>query len=113
MRKIGKMYSEYTSEDIQCHMEPDFRYSSFFVLAEMTSANEYVEYIAGKIQTFKRHNVVIKTKIMHIKGSGKPCLVLDQQGSDIEPGCLTAKRSENGLIARMDIMPCSFYELIP
>ncbi len=113
LRKIGKMYSEYAAEDIQCHMEPDFRYSSFFVLSEMTSANEYVDYITAKIQTFKRKNIVIKTKIMHIKGSGKPCLVLDQQDSDIEPGCLTADRSKNGLIARMDIMPCSFYELIP
>ena len=38
LRKIGRMYSEYATEDIRCHMEPDFRYNSFWVLEEMTSA---------------------------------------------------------------------------
>ena len=27
LRKIGRMYSEYATEDIRCHMEPDFRYN--------------------------------------------------------------------------------------
>jgi hypothetical protein len=59
LRKIGRMYSEYATEDIGCHMEPDFRYSSFWVLEEMTSAAQYVDYITGKIQTLKKENVVI------------------------------------------------------
>ena len=110
MRKIEKMYSKFVIEDIYCHMELDFRYSSFWVFSEITSAKEYVEYIIEKIQTLKKINSVIKTKMMRIQGSGKPCLILEQ-GPNMEPACLTVERSANGLIARMDMAPSSFYKL--
>ena len=112
LRKIEKMYSEYAIEDIYCHMELDFRYSSVWVFSEMTSAREYIEYITGKVETLKKNNVVIKTRMLHMKGSGEPCLVLEQN-ADTEPACLTVKRSERGLIARMDMAPVSFYRLVP
>ena len=111
LRKIEKMYGEHTIEDIRCHMEPDFRYSSFWVFEEMVSAARYVDYITGKIQTLERENIVIKTQMMYIRGTGQPCLVLRQP--DTEPICLIAERSENGLIARMDMMPAGFYKLVP
>ena len=111
LRKIGRMYSEYATEDISCHMEPDFRYNSFWVLEEMTSAAQYVHYITGKIQTLKKENIVIKTSMMHIRDWGKPCLVLGQE-PDIKT-CLFVERSKNGLIAKMDMMPKDFYKLVP
>lgn len=111
LRKIEKMYGEHVIEDIRCHMEPDFRYSSFWVFEEMVSAARYVDYITGKIQTLERENIVIKTQMMYIRGTGQPCLVLRQP--DTEPICLIAERSENGLIARMDMMPAGFYKLVP
>ena len=111
LRKIGRMYSEYATEDISCHMEPDFRYNSFWVLEEMTSAEQYVDYITRKIQTLKKENIVIKTSMMHIRDWGVPCLVLEQQ-PDIET-CLFVERSQNGLIAKMDMMPKGFYKLVP
>ena len=111
LRKIGRMYSEYATEDISCHMEPDFRYNSFWVLEEMTSAEQYVDYITGKIQTLKKENIVIKTSMMHIRDWGKPCLVLEQD-PDIET-CLFVEHSKNGLIAKMDMMPKGFYKLVP
>ena len=111
LRKIGRMYSEYAIEDISCHMEPDFRYNSFWVLEEMTSAEQYVDYITRKIQTLKNENIVIKTSMMHIRDWGKPCLVLEQE-PDIKT-CLFVERSKNGLIAKMDMMPKGFYKLVP
>ena len=111
LRKIGRMYSEYAIEDISCHMEPDFRYNSFWVLEEMTSAKQYVDYITGKIKTLKNENIVIKTSMMHIRDWGEPCLVLEQE-PDIET-CLFVERSKNGLIAKMDMMPKGFYKLVP
>ena len=92
-------------------MEPDFRYNSFWVLEEMTSAAQYVHYITGKIQTLKKENIVIKTSMMHIRDWGKPCLVLEQE-PDIKT-CLFVERSKNGLIAKMDMMPKGFYKLVP
>lgn len=112
LRKIEKMYSEYAIEDIYCHLELDFHYSSVWVYSELTSARDYVEYITQKVQTLKKSNSVITTRLMHIKGTGEPCLVL-KQSPDIEPACLTVKQSDNGLIARMDMAPSSFYQLEP
>ncbi len=112
LRKIEKLYSTYSIEDIFCHMELDFHYSSVWVFSELTSARDYVEYITQKVQALKRSNSVITTRLMHIKGTGKPCLVL-KQNSDMEPACLTVKRSDNGLISRMDMAPSSFYQLEP
>ena len=110
LRKIEKMYSEYAVEDIGCHMEPNFRYNSFWVLEEMTSAAQYVDYITGKIRTLEKENIVIKTRMMYIRDWGQPCLVLEQ-GPDTEV-CLFAERSKNGLIAKMDMMPAGFYKLV-
>lgn len=112
LSKIAKMYSEYAAEDIFQHMELRFRYSSFWVFEEIASAKEYVEYITGKVQTIKKAKAAVKTKIMHIKGSDKPCLVLEQKPG-VEPACLTVDRSKNGLIAKMSMMPSSFYKLAP
>ena len=111
LRKIEKMYSEYAIEEIRCHMKSDFRYNSFWVFEEMKSAARYVDYITQKIQTLERENIVIKTRMMHIRGTGQPCLVLRQPGT--EPICLIAERSPKGLIARMDMMPAGFYKLVP
>ena len=117
------MYSEYYMEDISCHLAPDYRYNSFWVLTEITSADEYVDYITGKIQTLKETNTVIKTKMMYFREPDyqlmlfsdereipKPCLLL-MQVFDKEPVCLFVERSANGLIARMDMMPAGFYDL--
>ena len=111
LRKIGKMYGEYAIEDIRCHMKSDFRYNSFWVFEEMKSAARYVDYITAKIQTLQKEKIVIKTGIMYIRGTGQPCLVLRQPGT--EPVCLIAERSPKGLIARMDMMPAGFYKLVP
>ena len=111
LRKIEKMYSEYAIEEIRCHMKSDFRYNSFWVFEEMKSAARYVDYITQKIQTLERENIVIKTRMMHIRGTGQPCLVLRQPCT--EPICLIAERSPKGLIARMDMMPAGFYKLVP
>lgn len=54
LRKIEKMYSEHTVVNIDQHMEPDFRYSSFWVLDEMTSAREYVDYIPEKWKRLRK-----------------------------------------------------------
>ena len=47
LRKIEKMYGEYSIEDIRCHMKSDFRYNSFWVFEEMKSAARYVDYITA------------------------------------------------------------------
>ena len=111
LRKIEKMYGEYSIEDIRCHMKSDFRYNSFWVFEEMKSAARYVDYITAKIRTLERENIVIKTEMMYMRGTGQPCLVLRQPGT--EPVCLIAERSPRGLIARMDMMPAGFYKLVP
>ena len=105
------MYGEYSIEDIRCHMKSDFRYNSFWVFEEMKSAARYVDYITAKIRTLERENIVIKTGMMYIRGTGQPCLVLRQPGT--EPVCLIAERSPKGLIARVDMMPAGFYKLVP
>jgi hypothetical protein len=110
LRKIEKMYSEYSIEEIRCHMKSDFRYNSFWVFEEMKSAARYVDYITAKIRTLEKENIVIKTRMMYIRGTGQPCLVLRQPGT--EPVCLIAERSPKGLIARMDMMPAGFYKLV-
>ncbi len=111
LNKIAKMYSEYAEEDIFHHMEPGFRYSSFWVFEEIISARKYVDYITRKVQTIKRAKAVVKTKMMHIRGSEKPCLILEQKPGK-ESVCLTVERSENGLISKMSMMPSSFYALV-
>lgn len=109
--KISKIYSQYEPIDIYQHMEFNFRYSSFWVFSEITSAAEYVDYITNKAKTLKENGQMMKIKMMHIKDSGKPCLVLEQKGDD-DPACLMVETSNNGLISRMDMMPISFYILV-
>lgn len=111
LNKISKIYSQCIPVDIYPYMELNFHYSSCWIFSEITSAAEYIDYITDKSKTLKESGKMVKTKIMHVKGSGKPCLVLEQEGNN-DPACLMVELSNNGLVARMDMMPCSFYTLV-
>lgn len=120
LRKIAKMYSEHVYEDIDCYLERDFHCGSFWEFDELTSAEAYVSYIRRRVAAFGRANVDIRTTIMYLNAPGgmfdeppgKPFLVIERIRNP-DKLCLFVKRSENGLIARMDMMPCSFYDLVP
>jgi len=120
LRKIARMYGEHVYEDVDCHLERDFHYSSFWVFSPLTSADDYINYIRRKVEAFRTGNAVIKTTIMYLnfpggmfgEPAGKPYLVIDQAGIEAI-ACLFVTRSENGLIARMDMMPRDFYDLVP
>ena len=111
LQKIGRMYSDCVMEDIVCHMELNFKYSSFWVFTELKTAMEYEDYITKKIKAIRKSNNVVKTRMMHFKDTGKPCLLLEQ-APGTEPACLFVERSKNGLIARMDMMPSGMYKLV-
>lgn len=91
-------------------LPPDFRYSSQMVLAEIESAAEFLDYIAGKLRAIAEGGAEAHAEmgvIAHgprgVPGmEGRPCVVLAQGGRD-EVKALVMAGVEDGVLRRLDM----------
>lgn len=62
--KLGKAYQMYDVSIIEDYLADDMHYASMWVLHEMTSKREYLEYLTGKLITLKRVGVHMDFEIV-------------------------------------------------
>ena len=87
---------------IESLLDDNFHYSSFWVLEEMTSAKQYLDYLKGKFATLRRSGSLVKAE--HIPG--RDFIILTQDNRNRCGIILTV--NDLGLIARADMMPIEF-----
>lgn len=83
-------------------LDDDFHYSSFWVLEEMTSAKQYLDYLKGKFATIGRTGSVVQAE--HVPE--RNFIVLTQDNKRKCGIILTI--NDDGLIARAEMMPIEF-----
>ena len=83
-------------------LDDNFHYSSFWVLEQMTTAEQYLDYLKGKFATLRRSGSLVKAE--HIPG--KDFIILTQDNRNRCGIILTV--NDLGLIARADMMPIEF-----
>lgn len=83
-------------------LDDNFHYSSFWVIEEMTSAEQYLNYLKGKFATIRRTGSEIKAEYV----SGRDYIILTQDNAR-KCGIIIIV-NDHGLIARADMMPVEF-----
>jgi hypothetical protein len=79
----------------------DFHYASQSVLAEISSKDEFTEYMTAKLETLKRSGVETTAKMGHWSAyGGGPGVVLSQ---DQRPICTAVAKVRDGSISRIDL----------
>ena len=85
-------------------LDDDFHYSSFWVLEEMISAEEYLDYLKSKFATIRRTGSVVLAEYFPERNF----IVLTQD--HIRKCGIILTINDKGLISRADMMPLEFCE---
>lgn len=62
--KLAEAYTKYDASIIESYLADDMHYASMWVFQEIMSKQEYMDYLAGKLQTMKRTNKTLDFKIV-------------------------------------------------
>ncbi|WP_311030582.1 hypothetical protein [Mesorhizobium koreense] len=79
----------------------DFHYASQSVLAEISSKEEFTEYMTAKLETLKQSGVETIAELDYWSAyGGGPCVVLSQ---DHRPICTAIAALKDGKLSRIDL----------
>lgn len=79
----------------------DFHYASQSVLAEISSKDEFTEYMTAKLETLKRSGIETTAELGHWPAyGGGPCVVLSQER---RPICTAIATLKGGEVSRIDL----------
>lgn len=56
LEKLAEAYQTYDASVVEDYLAEDMHYASMWVFHEMTSKEEYINYLKGKLETMKRTN---------------------------------------------------------
>ena len=78
--KLAEAYTKYDASIIEPYLADNMHYASMWVFEELTSKQEYMDYLVGKLQTMKRTNKTFKFEIVAGRMHSKALLVDDRAG---------------------------------
>ena len=79
LNKLAEAYQTYDASIVEDYLADDMHYASMWVFHEMTSKEEYMDYLTGKLQTLKEHRVQIEFQIVQGKIHKKALLVMNDE----------------------------------
>jgi len=100
--KLAEAYTKYDASIIEPYLADDMHYASMWVFHEMTSKQEYMNYLVGKLQTMKRANKTFDFKIVAGRMHSKALLV------DANAG-FVADFNEQGKVKMINITAPEFF----
>lgn len=107
--KLAKAYNTYDCSELEKYLADDVTYDSTWVLDQLKSKTQYLDYLRGKLNTMNRTGTKTNFVMMHKRNHGKPVLMVSPEIPEGGYGAFTAEADENGLIKAVHITPASFY----
>lgn len=107
LEKLAEAYQTYNASVIEDYLADDMHYASMWVFHEMTSKDEYLDYLKGKLETMKRTNTKIEFEIVKGGMHAHALLVTNQLGPNGEQLGFVADFNENGQVEMVN-MTASF-----
>ena len=104
---LKNTYENYSVDFIKDILSEDMTYDSVWVLAQITSKEEYLNYLNPKLKAMKESNVVINFLMVYQEGQGRPHLIFTPKNQGAF-GCFTIEEN-NGLIKAIHLEPANFY----
>lgn len=106
--KLAKTYQTYEVSIIEDCLADDMHYASMWVFHEMTSKDEYMDYLTGKLQTLKDHGVRMEFQIVQGGMHQKALLVTNDEAPEGKIG-FVADFNEEGKVKMLNITVQAFF----
>ena len=110
LEQLANAYSIFDSSAIEPYLAYNFTHTSMWVLTDITSKKEYLDYLSAKLRTMKNASVNNKFRIVYDKRDGRPYLICNQKTPEGDFGLFEAK-TENGKIIQVALMASSLYPI--
>ena len=103
LRAYATMMNTLNVDAIEPLLADDFHYSSQWVLAEITSKQEYLDYIRPKLKAVRDSETNVWAEMAHLEQEiPGPCVVLAQNSKDNLLSLILGKVA-NGKLTRLDM----------
>lgn len=103
LRAYANMMNTLNVDVIEPLLADDFHYSSQWVLAEITSKQEYLDYIRPKLKAVRDSETKVWAEMAHLEQEiPGPCVVLAQNSKDNLLSLILGKVT-NGKLTRLDM----------
>ena len=106
--KLAEAYQKYDASIIKDYLADDMHYASMWVFHEMTSKNEYFDYLSRKLETMKAHNVHMEFEIVQGRMHRNALLVKNQQSPD-GPAGFVVDFNDEGKVKMLNITSSAFF----
>lgn len=108
LEKLAEAYQTFDASVIEDYLADDMHYASMWVFHEMTSKAEYLDYLKGKLQTFKSKNIFFEFEVVKGRMREHALLVTNQKGPNEEQLGFVVDLNENGQVVMLN-MTASFF----
>lgn len=108
LTKLAEAYQTYDASLIEDYLADDMHYASMWVFHEMTSKEEYMDYLTGKLQTLKEHGVRMEFQIVQGWMHEKALLVTNDEASEGRSGFI-ADFNKEGKVEMLNITVQAFF----
>ena len=102
LKKLAEAYTNYDSSVIEEYLADDMHYASMWVFHEMTSKEEYLDYLSGKLETMKNAGSNFNFRIVDGRQHEKGLMVDDQAGFVVD-------FDDNGKVKMLNITYRAFF----
>lgn len=105
---LAKAYQMYDVSFIVDYLADDMHYASMWVLYEITSKKEYLDYLSAKLETLKAHDVHMEFEIVEGRMYKHALLVSNQQAPE-GPFGFVADLNNEGKVKILNITASAFF----
>lgn len=102
LNKLAEAYTNYDASVIEEYLADDMHYASMWVFHEMTSKDEYMNYLRGKLETMKKAGSKFNFRIVDGSQHEKGLMVDDQAGFVVD-------FDDNGKVKLLNITYRTFF----
>ena len=108
LTKLAEAYQNYDASIIEDYLADDMHYASMWVFHEMTTKDEYMDYLTGKLQTLKEHGVRMEFQIVQGRMHEKALLVTNDEAPEGKYGFI-ADFNKEGKVKMLNITAQAFF----
>lgn len=109
LKKLAEAYQTYDASIIEDYLANDMQYASFWVFQELTSKEDYLDYLRGKLQTMKNSGTTFEFQIVNGRHHSKALLVHKVNGQLDNQGGFIADFNEEGKVTMLNMTIPSFF----
>ena len=109
LEKLAKAYQTYDVSIIKDELADDMHYVSFWVFQELTSKEEYLDYLKGKLQAMKNSGITQEFQIVDSRMHSKALLIVKNNGYDDNGGGFVVDFNDEGKVEMINLTIPTFF----